>query len=303
VTSAYRTTLEALSGLVSSWRLDEASGTTITDSIGSHDGTATATGVTYAQTPLVEEVGGNTALAFDGSTGQIDVAHHADFNGTSAFSVVLWVKKTSVRVGGSDRYGLVHKFQQTSSTTGNGWGLDWSNTDRFEFYVNSTDNLNNYQPLQLDTVYMLCATFVAASTRARTYVNGRLDFEDASTATPNVTAQPVVIAGPGFGGSGSTPFLRFPGVIDEVAFFSRELTPVEVASLWEAGVATVPAAIHARTKYDGTEGVDGVTVKVFDCGNSVEGTARIQRCRVGQRRPDDRCQRRHAGTQLHPAPV
>ena len=98
-------------GAVGYWRLGEASGATAADSTGHALAGIISGGVTLAQAGATAD--GNTAAAFNGSTGSIQVAPSLALNLTTALSLEAWVKTTAT---GSQR--LVGK-----GSNGSDWDL------------------------------------------------------------------------------------------------------------------------------------------------------------------------------------
>jgi hypothetical protein len=66
----------------------------------------------------------------------------------------------------------------------------------------------------------------------RIYVDGRLDGTMAASGPININASPVRIGGIGPG----SPY-NFNGLIDEVSFYNRALTPEEIRGLYLSGAA------------------------------------------------------------------
>ena len=86
---SYKNTVLADSPLVY-YRLDEASGTTATDSSGSgHNGTYSATGVTYSVTGAIRG-DADKAVTFNGTTGDVTVP--SPINPTGSATLECWVK-------------------------------------------------------------------------------------------------------------------------------------------------------------------------------------------------------------------
>jgi hypothetical protein len=97
------------------YKLDEPSGTTMTDSGGSGlDGSYTnAPG--YGQTgPLAS---GETGMSFNGTDEYGSRAHHANFDiGTSDFSIGFWLKDAAWPTGGAEHYLVAHDGDGGNST-------------------------------------------------------------------------------------------------------------------------------------------------------------------------------------------
>ena len=76
-------------GPSSYWRLDETSGTSAADSVGSRTGTY-RNGVTLGQTGAMSAAA-NKAASFDAVDDDVQVGDYYDFPGTAAFSVEFWM--------------------------------------------------------------------------------------------------------------------------------------------------------------------------------------------------------------------
>jgi len=74
------------SALVGHWKLDETSGPTVTDSAGSHDGTAYDT-ITYSQAGAIGD-----AFLFDGTSAYVSVPSTAAINPTERITVSCWAR-------------------------------------------------------------------------------------------------------------------------------------------------------------------------------------------------------------------
>lgn len=95
--TAYETAVAALTGLVGWWKLNEASGTTATDSAGTvGDATYSGTGVTYNQISLLPGDSTNSSVLLDGTNGRLTRAHVSALDMTDAISMLAWIQPANV---------------------------------------------------------------------------------------------------------------------------------------------------------------------------------------------------------------
>jgi hypothetical protein len=205
-------------GAIAYWRLGETSGTTAVDVIGGHNGTIIG-GVTLNQPgPLAD---GNTAMAFDGSTGRIDTIWSLLFQ--LPYSAEAWIKPTTL----PPQALVVGNYQGTTTYLGtNQQFYGGSQLALFAWSLAATPN-EAYTSGPLLTVgawYHVAWVVTAADTRF--YVNGQLAGTVARTFTAE-TAQLVRIGG-------STSGEYFAGLIDEVAIYPTALTPTQIAAHYAA---------------------------------------------------------------------
>src|SRR5438105_15570310 len=93
--SPYSNAIPTTAGLVSYWRLGEASGTSACDSWGSNAGTYQG-GYTLGR--LGAPAGDpNTAVALNGSTGLVSVPHSSSIDVGHTFTVEAWAKRARFR--------------------------------------------------------------------------------------------------------------------------------------------------------------------------------------------------------------
>lgn len=193
------------------------------DAVASNNGTDTsmAYGSSYAKI-------GHGAL-FNGSNSEIAFPSgiYGIFSGTSAFTVNMWLKPSSLALGmlfctnraNSDNY----RYEQTS----------YLNTDgKINFYRSDGSNLDGISgttALSVGTYYMV--TFVFTGTAIYIYVNATQDATGSSTRTA-----PTIGAGQlGQERANSTTYNHYNGAMDEVGFWSRALSSDEVTALYNGG--------------------------------------------------------------------
>jgi hypothetical protein len=198
------------------WKLDEAAGTSVTDSAGAVTGTYYA-GPLLNQVTDVKDAG--TAVTLDGVDDSLGWGDYYDFTGTAPFTIELWAKRT-VYAGNQ---GLISHWQ---SGSGNGWYLGTFGSGG-SFYVDRYNSssvgveLTTTTPLQVGRWYHLVATYDGTTLRA--YVNGGLEGSVASGQSLSNT--PVAIA--------TNP--NFKGSMDEIAVYSSALSAQQVTEHYNAG--------------------------------------------------------------------
>jgi hypothetical protein len=88
---AYAAVVEATSGLVAYWRLDEATGTTAVDRSGQENDAAYAPGVELGEPGLIGPA--NAAIALAGTAdGYVDAGDILDFAGGAPFTLEAWIR-------------------------------------------------------------------------------------------------------------------------------------------------------------------------------------------------------------------
>ena len=217
-------------GLVGYWTLDETSGTTAADSIGSNDGTLV--NMTLPAQSVAGKVG--TAFDFDNNNDRVDIASNSAiddvFAGGGTWAV--WVYAHSGGEGGLGRImdkrndgGFLSLMGSTardlfieSNHTG-GDGL-WQVNSAYDFYkwhhvvvTYDSDNISNDPVVYIDGVSQ---TVVESSTPA-------------GTAISDIGSQLSI------GNRNNTTDRTFDGYIDDVRVYNRILTAAEARALYFAG--------------------------------------------------------------------
>ena len=266
--SAYATTVQGDSP-VAYWRLDDSSGSTMADAIGTDPGTYQG-GYTLGQSPLIGPANG-TSVSFDGSSGYASASDLTALQSANSRSVELWFQTSYTGaqplfdVGSTSLYSWMN-----INLTGNGTlvnppintpGLDVS------FYGEGC-----YIPsLNLgDSKRHHVVVTVSSGTSFRIYVDGATPqaicaVPGSGWATRHPTPQPFTI--PNTLTTSNNPIWLgqsrdssvgtfFHGRLDEVAIYSSVLTATQVQNHWQAGNG-LP---WAPTSVSGTAGTNLVTV-------------------------------------------
>ena len=219
---------EAIAGLgaVAHWQLDDTSGNTATDSIGSNDGTYQAD-ITLRSTGIHS---GGTSADFNGTSGSsdsgyIEVKHSADLT-LSQGTVQLWFN--------------------ADSTTGTQYLIDKSSNDGQEQFQVYLDNgqlvFTQTNGGVTETVSVTPAGLTAGSWQhlavtfgdgqMRIYLDGQLE---GSVAASNSLINEEKLWFGARSGSGNTNLDNFQGQIDEISIHNTVLTQTQLQSLYEGG--------------------------------------------------------------------
>lgn len=205
-----------------------------TPDISGHQNTGTLAGGVTPNAPGPFGTMGDVAMAFNGSTGYINVPQSPSNNiTTNTMTMIAWIYLLSTTLGI-----ILNKENQyeigISETTGNGslacaimTGTEWS-------WVAVTP------PLSLKTWHLAIATYNGS--QIQTYVDGKLAANSSWTGNIISSGRSVDIGARG----GRSPSSFYGGSIAHVAILDYALTPSQVALLWNAGQglfldATIPA--------------------------------------------------------------
>lgn len=228
------------SGLIGYWKLDETSGSTISDSSGSgHNGTwADGDNTNVSDETIAGKVG--TALDFQGSNHLVDLGDVSDydFSGASdAFTLAAWVKADSI--GGGQNRAVISKY----NTVGNNRSWYWeANTSGRMTLVMSEDGTFSTStavgfltsdPLTTGQWYHIAVTVDAATDTFVQYVDGvavstyfgttKTTIDDIHSGSARVSIGQRVDEG----------FDPWDGIIDDVRIYNRALSAAEVNQLYE----------------------------------------------------------------------
>ena len=213
-------------GMVSFWKFDEGSGTTAYDSYDGNDG-ALINGPFWT----TGQVGG--ALSFDGEDDYVSIPSSASLDITQAITVEMWINSPNYY----KRYAIF--LIKGSVYRPLAYGLRmFDTTGRPLFQIVTLDNnivKYNYivspEPLTNNQWYHLVGTYDGS--HMKIYVNGLLKKEESwSGSIVSYDYYPLEIGG--YSASGSK--FRYPGLIDEVAIYSRPLTAEEIQEHYQNGL-------------------------------------------------------------------
>jgi trimeric autotransporter adhesin len=228
-TAAYPNRILGETGLVSYWRLGEASGNAL-DAKDSNpavqQGTAMVRNVPGLLTTNIDAAAQN-----DGSAGSyFEAAYAANMNVGNAITVECWVKLSAYVNGriivARESANVCWMLKEATST-----GYQWVVRD-----ANGVDTLVAVVPnsLVVGAVQHLVGVYDGAGGRCELWVNGVSVGTPGRTPNANVrdsTSQPLHIGGDSFFGD-------MAGVIDEVALYNVALTPAQITNHYLAGSDT-----------------------------------------------------------------
>lgn len=212
--------------LVGYWKMDETSGTTVTDSSTSGNDGTMAGSMDASADSVAGQV--DTALDFDGSDDLIDLGSVASgnplmLNGSSA-TWAAWVYRKSA----GDRYSrIIDKSDNTNAA--NGWSFYVDNNVQYDITVSidgttyDSDSTANYSQ---NTWTHFAAVFDDSADTIKFYLDGRLIFGEAATATiPDVTTNARI------GSWNHTTGAEWKGYIDDLRIYNRALSRTEIETL------------------------------------------------------------------------
>jgi len=222
------------------WRFGEASGPTATDVTGNGLNGTYVGGTTLGQTAGLNG-DPDKAVSLNG-TGYITVASAPALQ-TNKVTIELWVKKVA-----ATSYGM---YVTKNLGPGGGWFelMNAQDGSHLEFRVTGDPGatLDSVTSLAINAWYDVAVTYDGAT--ATLYINGALDNSLATNVTPTQTSDPVLIGRRADGYYNNA-------ILDELAIYSKALTPAQILSHWSA--SGVPP--RAPTGVTATAGTNQATV-------------------------------------------
>lgn len=217
--SNYSRTIASTPGLIGYWRLGELSGTTACDYTGKDNG-AYRGGFTLGASGAIAE-DPDTALALDGSTGQVSVPSSTSLNVGDSFTIEAWVRRGRSKTGSNE----VIASKQDGS-----WVLMFGESDRLTLRRSTVGNVASATVATTDTG----AWHHVAATKSAGAVHLYIDGVDVTGTVTNQTmannSDPLAI-----GQSTGTAYLK--GSVDEVALYNAPLTAAQIAQHYKAGLS------------------------------------------------------------------
>ncbi len=225
------------------WRMNEASGTVLTDYAGGLNGTVNPTRVERNQ-PATTGLTPDPATRFKAAAGvSASVPYSPLLNGDTPFTIEFWVKpdfsgtKGTALLSTQDRNNGRAGYVFYQGSAGNFWDVQIGTGNSFQSL-----NSGNVVPLAGRWDHLVL-TWGGESGTANFYVNGVLRSTRPAILRTNQT-QPLEF-GSRFGGG-----LPFAGTLDEVAFYPAELSVEQVLNHYAAtyqapSVTTHPVPVNA----------------------------------------------------------
>lgn len=222
------------SGLLSLWAMDEGTGTTFADPVGSN--TLTATGVTFG-TVGQDGFAGKPAL-FDRATSFATAANISpeDFTGSSAFSVSAWINPSSVSGGASVRTIMTN----ADDTVGPGWQFSQYDSSLLFSLTGTGGGIVIFviNILTASTLQHVAFTYDGSGAAAgvKVYLNGVLQTNsvNADTFSGSAASGLPMLVGAAKHASGLDAF--FGGALGFGRIYSRALSSGEITTLYNSGV-------------------------------------------------------------------
>ena len=209
-----------ISGMIAWWRGEGAAD----DAIGTHDG--------YVPS-AINYPSGKVGQAFDfpGLGQRIIVTDSPDFVLTNALSIEGWIYPRQSSSG-------VVSMRGDARAGYDAWALDMAHTPgNLSFFIQneSNDFVEIEAPVQTGQWQHFAATFDTTN-GLRLFINGTLAAQTNTLLRPigilDPTQQPAI----GIGNSGiDNDDFSFNGLLDEIALYSRALSPGEIQSIYNAG--------------------------------------------------------------------
>lgn len=231
----YSTTVAALNP-VGYWRLNEPAGSGTAANIGSAGALGNAT---YIGSPALQQpgaMGTDPAALFNGAGQYASVPYNAAFNPSGSFTVGFWANKTGTDNSGTK--GAIFSRDPASSGQ-NGWLFFAGNGDGKWWFRTYTGNVRanaiSTSPILLNQWTHVVGVHDAADTGTNyLYVNGVLAAAPVGNAgyTPNASFPMFFAAWANT--TTELPEYFFPGLLDEIAFFDKALTPAQIHDLYVA---------------------------------------------------------------------
>lgn len=226
-------------GLVGQWKLDEGSGTSVTDSTGNASAGTISGGATYTSNvfmrprQLVRDFG--TCLNFDGIDDIASITTVSAQNDLTTITLAAWINPRSFGESSSGRI-----FSKASGLTGR-WRLGMNNSGgtRLNFVAQwnggSTGNwASPVGSIQLGVWQHVAVTYDMTSTSNDPlyYINGVLvSTTETSAPSGSLTADDANA----YIGNDSTTARTFDGLIDDVQLYNKVLTQAEITALYYQG--------------------------------------------------------------------
>jgi hypothetical protein len=238
LSSLYAKTVATTSGLMGYWRLGETSGTTAYDVLGARNGTYGAAAIQGDPGAIVNDI--DTSLEVDG-TANSDVVVSSAPAPTSAITLEAWVYKPSSFTGSNSR--IIDRPFTSFADPFSDWDL----------VVDPFDQPVNYWQMEITIggVFRSLPTLSAVAANQWHHMVGTYDGSELRLYIDGVLANSMNVSGAiansgtplyfGRYGADSTA-ARFTGGIDEVAVYSRALTPTEVQTHYMLGIGGVELA-------------------------------------------------------------
>lgn len=266
-------------GAVAYYRVDEGSGTTMSDSSGNGHNGAYNNGATPTATGLLASDATDKALTLDGVDDTAVVAYGSWMAPTTAFSCEFWMKPSTV----SGNHFIVGRANYYT-VFGNSWGWHFDmagSTLRFNVFTGDSSTLTQVSwptALAAGTVYHVVGTY--DGTTVRLYVNAATPVAGARTGNMNTAPNVDLTIGAAYTAAANDQ--QFQGVLDEIAIYHSVLTADQITDHYVVGstavpmVTTTPAASGSGALNASTTQIQSTGAAPTGSGALAAGTLQIQ---------------------------
>ncbi len=227
--AAYQDMITRTPGLVGYWRLGEPSGTTATDA------SASPANGTYINTPtlgVASALSGNadTSVTFAGASSEgVALGTVAKLNIATTITVEAWVKAT-----GTGGMIFAHRADTGAGTQGYSLQLETDGTLRYLF-GNASQSVSNAVGSGVANGSWHHVAMVRDGAAVRVYKDGAEVYANVSIAAQIGSMAVSCLASIGFWTAYGGYYTAFTGSLDEVAVYSRALSPIEVNMHYRVG--------------------------------------------------------------------
>ncbi len=226
--------------LIGWWKFDKGYGTIALDNsgYGNHG--------TFVGDPQWVSGYDGDALEFDGSGDFLDCGDNPSLEISGAVSITAWIKVGDL--------GIDHKVGGNQDGTNGGYKMSIFSNNRVEFEIRSSSNsatlnrnVSGGTEIMEDVWYHVAGVYSQGDGYIRTYVNGNLDRQLATTEELG--------ASPGTFYIGCEPFNtgsnNFNGVLDDVRLYNKALTQDEIMETMRGNplLAGIPNPANGSTPY------------------------------------------------------
>lgn len=205
--------------LIAFWRMNEGTGTAVSSTTGTHQGTT-------VNTPTWVTGKSGTGLSFNGTTQYVNVTYAAGLDlTTSAVSMMAWINATS-----TTGHRTIFTLPANESTWADKYQLQVEN-NTISFVVSAAAELITSATFTTTGSWVHVAG-VYNGTDMRIYINGSLSNTPLSQ-TGNIIAR--TNGDLCIGRYGPTQGFYFNGILDDVRLYSRAVTAGEVSTVYGLG--------------------------------------------------------------------
>jgi len=215
---------------VAYWRMDDTSGSTMTDSSGNGYNGSYVNTPTLNSTSLLNIDPGNPSVAFNGTNEYATRAHNVAFNATQ-FTVLAWIKADSLP--SADWTTIMQKSSTQFDYDGWGMRITPSGAVGMTVHQGGVDKTTYSSGGRVKVGGTYFIAWVVSSTGLRVYIDGVQRANNATySGNADTNSGGIVI---GFAGTGpADPY--FHGTIDELTFIGSALSEANIQSIYEIGI-------------------------------------------------------------------